>query len=460
MSLVNDMLRDLNKRTPVSNKAARVHGTMNSSIESKRPRLRVGLFLAGGLLLGLGAGYFYFESLGVQVVQVPLARVIEPATTVAPGIDANSQPVATPPVQVAAEPAVTATPDTLAIENVVEIRELALQPNGFTLLIAASQETTYDIRDRSAFGLTLHLAGVDRYDRSGTTVPGMSLLLVSDGLDLGIELEQAADFLVQEDAETSEFDILVTASYRSQEISDAGATPAETAQEATAPPASIPTIVASLEAPPSARISERGTLGRVNREMSMEDRDRSISQEAVSLLQSGRLYEAYAQLLTFIGENPDAHQSRETLATLLLAQNEFVQAGTIIDEGLALVPNYAPFKKIKARLLNRDGNVAGAMELLRNVPPAVAADPEYHELLASFYQQNNLHEQAAGTYQELLRTNAQQGRWWAGLGISLEMQKRDSDALSSFQAAMQSPNLEPSLRQYVQNRILSLSAPQ
>ena len=49
MSLVNDMLRDLNKRTPVSNQAARVHGAIQSSIESKRPKLRVGLILSGGL---------------------------------------------------------------------------------------------------------------------------------------------------------------------------------------------------------------------------------------------------------------------------------------------------------------------------------------------------------------------------------------------------------------------------
>ncbi len=461
MSLVNDMLRDLNKRTPVSNQAARVHGAIQSSIESKRPRVRVGLVLAGGLLAGLLGGYFYFESMGVQVVQVPLARVPTPSTPVQPQVEqtvTEAPPVAAPP---ATETASATTP---AIESVAEIRELALQPNGFTLLIEVSEAATFDVRDRSAFGLTLHIDGVDRYDRAGTTVPGMSLLVVSDGLDIGIELNEAADFLVREDTETDAFDILLSASYRPELTSEE--------MPATEPPASAIEVVrndtppvpqTNLSPPQTSGVmpsSPRTTPGRVNRELSLEDRDRNNSQSAVMILQGGRMVEAYDQLRLFLAENPSAHQSRETLATLLLAQREYAQAGAVIDEGLALAPNYGSFKKIKARLLIQDNDSAGALALLRAVPPAVTADSEYHELLASLYQQGNDHVQAVTTYQDLLRTNPEQGRWWAGLGISLDAQDKDADALTSYQAALQTESLDANLRQYIQNRISNLSGPQ
>ena len=462
MSLVNDMLRDLNKRTPVSNQAARVHGAIQSSIESKRPRIKVGLIAAGCVLAGLGVGYFYFETMGVQVVQVPLAAIPQPQAVqpVAPATQpAASTPAATD-ITAAAAPAVNAP----AVENVAEIRELAMQPNGFTFIVETSEETTFDVRDQSAFGLTLHLDGVDRYDRTGATAPGMSLLMVSDGLDIGIELEQAADFLVREDSETPGFDILITVAYRAIDAVTSTDTPVpepqvevitQGDQPAPAASASVPApqpIVPSLE--------ERSAPVRVNRELSLEDQDRNNSQNALIMATGGRMTEAYGQLLMFIEENPGAHQSRETLAKLFFAQQEYAQAGVVIDQGLAQAPNNAAFKKIKARLLLQANDAAQALVLMRNLPPSVASDAEYNELLALLYQQQNLHQEAVAAYQELLRTDRQQGRWWTGLGISFEAQDMGADALASFQAALQTGNLDRNLRQYVQSHINNLSKQQ
>lgn len=459
MSLVNDMLRDLNKRTPVSNQAARVHGAIQSSIESKRPRIKVGLIVAGCLLAGLGAGYFYFETMGVQVVQVPLATVPQ---AVQPAPQAAAP--ATPAVATAQEPAVAEAPEPAAevpaVEIVAEIRELALQPNGFTFIVETSEKTTFSVSDRSAFGLTLHIDGVDRYDRTGATAPGMSLLMVSDGLDIGIELEEAADFLVREDSETPEFDILITASYRALDVTAADSPAPEPqveviTQPETPPPSAIasvpvqPPIVPSLE-------GERSAPVRVNREPSLEDRDRNNSQGALILAQGGQMQEAYRQLRAFLEENPSAQQSRETLAKLLFAQQEYVQAGVVIDEGLTQLPNNAAFKKIKARLLMQENDPAQALTLLSSVPPTVAADTEYYELLGLLYQQASNHQAAVATYQELLRTDRQQGRWWTGLGISLQAQGMNADARAAYQAALQTNNLDRNLRQYIQSRMNNL----
>ncbi|MDY6984274.1 MAG: tetratricopeptide repeat protein, partial [Pseudomonadota bacterium] len=236
---------------------------------------------------------------------------------------------------------------------------------------------------------------------------------------------------------------MVAAQITSAQSTPVQSTPAQT------PPAAAPTTT-----------GDRNAAVRISRELSFEDRDRNNSQSALMLVQGGRMAEALQQLLTFLEENRAAHQSRETLAKLLLAQQAFAQADTVIDQGLEQVPNYAPFKKIKARLLMQNGDGPQALALLRNVPPSVAADPEYHELLATLYQQGNYHVQAIASYQDLLRTDRNQGRWWTGLGISLEAQNQLADARASYQQALQSPNLDANLRRFVQNRIANPGSPQ
>lgn len=460
MSLVNDMLRDLNKRTPVSNRAARVHGAINSSIDNKRPKTRAGLILAGGLLAALTAGYFWFESARVQLVQVPLAP--------APAIVTTPRNVAPAPAVTNADAPANAAPitaDMPAIELLAEFRELATQPTGFTLLIELSETTTFDVRERNANGIVLHIDGVDRYDRSAIGVPGMSLKLSGDGLEVGFALNEPVDFLVREDGETPNFDILVTASYRRREsVTELAPAPAlqdpvPALVQPQAPVVAAPDV-APAPTPPAAASGDRNAAVRVSRELSFEERDRNNSQSALMLLQGGQMAEALQQLLGFLEQNPAAHQSRETLAKLLLAQQALAQASTVVDQGLEQVPNYAPFKKIKARLLMQDGEAAQALALLRNVPPSVVADTEYHELLATLYQQSNYHQQAIAAYQELLRTDRNQGRWWTGLGISLEAQNQGADARASYQAALQSPNLDANLRRFVQDRIANLGSPQ
>lgn len=452
MSLVNDMLRDLNRRTPVSNQAARVNGTISSQqLHANKPDSRVGVALVLLVVAGLLGGYLYFEKIKSSVAPLPQAV----------------RPVA--PVAASTEPAPVADAAKVVLNIIQEISSDV----GFTLRVQASADVDYAIVDRHAYGLTLHLDGIDNFDRSSTNIGGMSVLLAGGGVNIEFDLNNPVDFMVYEDAKTDAFDILLSATWRRQDVSSRASAPAQPDQLASG--AQVISVnaagSAALPAADSAALTQRrdavvpvvnrgsGTSGgvRVNRQLSLEERDRNNSQAAVVMLQSGRLFEAYERLLVFIAENPAAHQSRETLATLLLAQQDYPQARAIIDEGLALVPNYSAYKKIKARLLMMDNDMAQAMLLLRNLPPVLADDPEYHELLASLFQQTGQHGQAVVAYQELLRFNSKQGRWWTGLGISLEAQGKGSDALASYQAALQSADLDVSLRQYSQNRIRSLS---
>lgn len=482
MSLVNDMLRDLNRRTPVSNQAARVNGAISSRhVHARKPDLRLGIALNVLLVLMLLGGYWYFQKFGIPGLPVaPSAVQVVPAVAVqaapaplVPVVQLPAQATAAVAEPVPAEPGVATT--------VVSIFEEAYSAKGFTLRIQSSTRVAFDIVARHTYGLTLHLDAVDSYDRSATDIIGMSVQLTGKRLNIEFDLNKAVDFSVYEDGATKSFDILLVATYRPVDVSavfvekpvyePAGVAPINhgsainTASIPQRPPGAA--TVAPLspsgftdiqpESPALALNQNPQSQVRVNRELTLEQQDRNNSQAAVSMLQGGRVFEAYERLLVFIAQNPTAHQSRETLATLLLAQQDFVQAEAIVDDGLALVPNYSSFKKIKARLLMQKAEMVQAMQLLRNVPPVVTDDPEYHELLASLYQQTNQHAQAVLSYQGLLRVDSKQGRWWTGLAISLEAQGKSQDALASYQAAIQTANLDVGLRQYSQSRVTNLS---
>lgn len=473
MSLVNDMLRDLDKRKQLPVPMRRI-GVISYPDDRRTNSMVVVGLVALCVVAGFGSGYLFFNWGNTEIV--PVAPSLEYAAPV---------------------------PELAQVNNIVEakgmqldISEEAVSKDGFSLRLRASNKVDFTVLERNSYSLKLQLQDAQLFAMPDNVPSGVSIIQMPNATVVEIELNNPADFQVYEDSDTTEFDIVMAAAYRNQPLEKQisqntfpvrGVTEPRNLftskpvnQQNTQVPQQAesnmmnsklpsPEIannnyaqvqVSSTAAKQLPAMEKRNAPARVNRELSQEQQDSNTSQKALVLVQQGRLYEAYEQLLTYLGSNPAARISRETLATVLFAQNELPQARIVVEEGLQLAPNYAPFKKIMARLLMQDGEVAQAMELMRNVPPELSSDPEYFELLASLYQQSNEHSLAVTTYQELLRTNAQQGRWWAGLAISLEAQGRLSDAKDSFQQALLLSNLDTELRQYSQKRVQGLTTTQ
>jgi tetratricopeptide (TPR) repeat protein len=448
MSLVNDMLRDLDKRRRLPPQAARV----NHMMEKHQPNPRVASpWIAGAVslsvLLGLAAGYLMFRPAS-EPAAVTSAPAMEDSGS---NLDGSAVPAQAANVAV-------------AVSNTMNIVQEQGNELGFLLRIKAAQPVRYNIVSRDTYGITLHLEGIDNYSKDAADLTGMSVLLESGGANVEIDLDAATDFKVFEDSNTAEFDIVLQASFRQATLPVAAATNAsepsaalpplaQPAPQMPAPAVPLPAIAAQL---PQLAAANRDVPVRVTRELTPEQRDANASRSAIALMQGGQLLEAYRELLAFIDANAGAHQSRATLATLLLAQQDLPQAQAVVEAGLDTAPNFAPYKKIKARIMMQQGDDSGALALLREVAPIVTEDPEYHEILAALYQQNSQHPQAVSTYQGLLRHDSKQGRWWMGMAISLEAQGSTQDALNSFRAALQNGNLDSGLREYSQSRIRSL----
>ncbi len=393
MSLVNDMLRDLDRRRSRPQGVSRISAAIPLELEEKKgqPWLLVAMVLAG-VILGMLAGLYLFQQNNEQ--SFPLAAVQEPAQV--------------PAVAVPAE-----MPAAAEQERV----------------LASSAPPAPSESSPATAGLSSETAE--------------SVLAVNPVVPEAVKVPEES--LSQADYAAAPVSLPETDPYRA-------AAPVAMVQENTPPDTSVTSI-----RQPAAAASQNSTPVRISRELSPTEQDLRTSREAVQLIERGQLQAAFNTLYLFVARNPEAHQSRETLATLLLAQQEFRQAEMVVEEGLSLVPNHPAFKKIKARLLSMSGQVSEATSLLREGPPRVVDDYEYHELLAALLQHDGQHERAISTYQELLRFDSRQARWWAGLAISLEASGSIGEAISGYQAALQLPGLDTDLRQYSQSRISYLN---
>ena len=191
------------------------------------------------------------------------------------------------------------------------------------------------------------------------------------------------------------------------------------------------------------------------RAMTPETQDLTVVQQALDQIDQGQILEAIALLTEFIEGQPQAHQSRETLATILLARGETGQAQRVLTRGLELAPNFVGYKKLFARLVMA-ADPARALALLAELPPMLEQDPEYYQLYALLLQQTGRMEDASAMYQRLLQIDPTNGRLWLSYAVALDAMGSVDDARSAHQTANRYGLGDPTLNQYNVQRLKSL----
>lgn len=173
--------------------------------------------------------------------------------------------------------------------------------------------------------------------------------------------------------------------------------------------------------------------------------DSSTVRSAQRLLSQQRTDEALALLKNYIAKAPSSLQSQYLLAQLYLATERYTAALQILHNA----PNNLSWSLLKARAMLQQGQAQQAILLLEQHPDGLNRQ-DYLELLASGYQQSGQHAAAVARYLSLLGLDSQQGRWWINLGISLEHLGQKEKALDAYRSALQIPDLDQSLKQYAQ----------
>jgi MSHA biogenesis protein MshN len=175
---------------------------------------------------------------------------------------------------------------------------------------------------------------------------------------------------------------------------------------------------------------------------------------ALASLQEGRMTETVAALEQALKYEPAHEAARQTLVGLLIEANRTDEAMRQLQLGLTLDPRQPAMAMLLARLqIERGGN--GIDTLTRTLPYA-GNDPDYRAFLAAALARQQRHREAAEQYQQAVRAVPGNGVWWMGLGMSLQAEKRNGEALDAFQKARASGTLSQELQAYVERRIQQL----
>jgi MSHA biogenesis protein MshN len=126
-----------------------------------------------------------------------------------------------------------------------------------------------------------------------------------------------------------------------------------------------------------------------------------------------------------------------------------------LQAALVLDPKQPSMAMLLARLqIERGGS---GIDTLTHTLPYVGANGEYHAFLAGALQRQQSHREAIDQYQIALRSLPLNGVWLMGLGISLQAEKRDAEALDAFRKARSSGTLNQQLAGFVDGKIQQLA---
>jgi MSHA biogenesis protein MshN len=225
------------------------------------------------------------------------------------------------------------------------------------------------------------------------------------------------------------------------------------AVEKEAPPAKSKSDrhAAAVEKAVTSKRSRAGAPVLEGREETPAQRAEGAYRSALANLQEGRVGEAIASLQKALQVEPRHDAARQTLVGLLIENKRGEEAMRQLQLGLTLDPRQPALAMLLARLQIERGE--SGIETLTRTLPYAAGNGEYQALLAGALQRQQRHREAAEQYQAALRTEPRNAVWWMGLGISLQAEKRNAEALDAFQKAKASGSLSAELQGFVERKL-------
>lgn len=188
--------------------------------------------------------------------------------------------------------------------------------------------------------------------------------------------------------------------------------------------------------------------------LSPGEQDHAVARDARKLFSQDQTAAAYRMLYDFLARAQQDEQSRAVLAGQLMQEGRYAEAGDLLLDNS--VSNSPDLRQIKARWYMQQGEADLALYTLREIQPELTDYPDYYALLASYYQQLGYPQQAAQVYTRLLDYDYEMADWWAGLAIAHDQSRRFDDARVAYERAIQLPGLNRQLADFVQQRLATL----
>ena len=223
-----------------------------------------------------------------------------------------------------------------------------------------------------------------------------------------------------------------------------------------APPAPPPAVAASV--PVGNTDSEApGTIEKRPVTLTPEQRAENRYRVAAQQMQQRQTTEAEQGLRAALEESPRHVGARDLLATSLVARGRMDEARQLLEQGLTVVPGQTSFSTLLARIYVEQNAEPKAIALLEQQRSFSKPGPDTLALLATLYQRAGRHGDAIAAFKEALTLRPLEGKWWLGLGISLEAEADWSEARFAYER-VRDTNVDPQLARYAEQRLTILRA--
>lgn len=151
---------------------------------------------------------------------------------------------------------------------------------------------------------------------------------------------------------------------------------------------------------------------------------------------------------------PSHQYARKQLAALWYGRKSYQAAINLLQQGIANVSDNAEYRLMQARIYNELGRYQQAFETLSVLPNE--ANNDYQAMLANTAQQLGKHQEAISAYGYLAKNEPTNARWWLGLAISYDSNSQFSKAIDSYKLAIIKQGLSANTRAFAQQRIIEL----
>ena len=180
------------------------------------------------------------------------------------------------------------------------------------------------------------------------------------------------------------------------------------------------------------------------------DADYRLAQSAFS---SGNTQEGLEALRRALQQDADYVPARQQLVQQLLEQRHLEAAASVLSDGLEHQPRQTGWAMALARLQVEKSDLVGAERTLTRYAEFAVANPEYQGFHAHLRYRLGQHAGATALYQNACRLAAGEGRWWFGLGLSLEAEGLGSEAREAFRQSLATGTLNNELSAQAQQRL-------
>ncbi|MEH6531992.1 MAG: tetratricopeptide repeat protein [Photobacterium frigidiphilum] len=177
---------------------------------------------------------------------------------------------------------------------------------------------------------------------------------------------------------------------------------------------------------------------------------------AMKLLKQGNSKKAIVHLESAIKYQPDWIKVRQKLAALYYGKADTRKAVTVLQQGLSREGEQPELRLTLAKLLVNESQPQAALNVLARIPKEENA--AYMAMRGALSQQLKNNAMALNSYQQLVKSEPYDGRWWMGLGIALERDSNGEKAKEAYQQALLMGRVSAKSQQFIQQRLSLLSA--